>query len=98
MTIILPHRLGQAEALKRIKNLLKDLKKQFGERIEDLAEHWDGPKGTFSFRAMGAAVSGTVEVREDQVALDGHLPWAAMLFRSTIEQTIRERGEELLAA
>lgn len=98
MRISIPHSLPPAEALKRIKKLLTDLKKEHGDKIQDLEEWWDGPVGTFNFSVMGSAVSGTLEVREGEVVLDGKLPWAAMLFKGKIEQTIREQGEALLAA
>jgi predicted NBD/HSP70 family sugar kinase len=93
----IPHQLPVAEALKRIKTLISESKKQFGDKVTDVEEHWDGNRGTFSFTAMGFTVSGTLDVKKKEVELDGNLPWAALPFKRRIEETIREKGEELLS-
>lgn len=41
-------------------------------------------------------MSGTLQVGEDTVMITGELPFAAILFRNTIENTIREKAMELL--
>ena len=91
------HSLTQEEAVKRIKNLLNDVKTQFADKIRDLHEEWDGNVGKFDFSAMGFPVSGTLTVKTSQVDISGHLPFAAILFKGKIESTIRERAETLLA-
>ncbi|MFA6432791.1 MAG: polyhydroxyalkanoic acid system family protein [Candidatus Paceibacterota bacterium] len=92
-----PHSLPQGEALLRIKKLLGEVKTQFADKISDLQEQWTGNTGTFSFSAMGFSISGNLTVGQDQVKLDGKLPFAAMFFKGKIEQTVRERAESLLA-
>jgi len=90
------HNLTQDEATKRIKNLLNDVKTQFAGKISDLHEEWDANTGTFDFRAMGFAVSGTLTVQTSRIDISGNLPFAAMLFKRKIESTIRDRAETLL--
>jgi hypothetical protein len=63
--------------------------------VSDLQEQWSGNSGTFSFRAMGFAISGSLNVKPSEVELRGEFPWAAKPFQGTIEQTIRERAEKL---
>lgn len=92
-----PHSLSQEKALNRVKNLLGQVKNQFADKISDLNENWDGNVGTFSFKAMGFAVSGTLTVTPAEVKLEGTIPWAASLFKGKIQDTIRERASELLA-
>ena len=96
MSMTIPHQLGEQEALSRIKGMWGDVKAQYGERITDLHEEWRGSSGDFSFKAMGFALAGTLQVRDREVAIDGDLPWAAKPFQGTIEATIRERAERLL--
>jgi len=92
-----PHSLPQDDAVARLKQLLGNVRREHADRIQDLQEHWNENVGTFRFSAMGFAVSGTVEVTPTEVQLSGTLPFAASLFKSKIEATIRERAAELLA-
>jgi hypothetical protein len=91
------HKLTQEVALKRIKKLLQDVKKQYGNKITDLKETWKGNKGTFSFSAMNYDISGTLEVKKDSAELGGYIPWSLGLFKGKIEKMIRERAEKLLS-
>ena len=91
------HKLSQDEALRRIKNLLTEVKTQFADKISDLHEQWDGNGGTFSFSAMGFSISGVLAVKSDKVELLGKLPFAASFFIGKIEAIIRDRAEKLLA-
>ena len=90
------HNLTQDEAVKRVKNLLNDVKTQFADKISDLHEEWDGHTGRFHFSAMGFPVSGTLTVKTSQVEISGNLPFAAMLFKGTIKSAIKDRAETLL--
>ena len=97
MQVTVPHELGRDEALDRVKNLLSDMKAQYGDKITDLQENWTGNGGTFSFKAMGFKLSGSLDVTDDAMKLNGDFPWAAKPFQGTVEATIRERAERLLA-
>ena len=97
MTIVIPHALTVEEAMGRIQNLLTDIKKDYGDRVSDLQEQWSDDRGEFSFRAMGFAVSGTLQVRPGEVVLNGKYPLAAVPFKSKIESMIRDRATQLLA-
>lgn len=97
LNMTVSHQLPQDEALRRIKSLLREVKTQFADKISNLNEQWDGNAGRFSFSAIGFSISGTLTVRDDEVELSGNLPFAAMFFKGTIESTIREKAEALLA-
>ena len=96
LNMVVPHGLTQDEAVRRIKNLLDDMKTQFADKVSDLHEEWDGNIGKFNFSAMGFPVSGTLTVKTSQVEISGNLPFAAMFFKGKIESTIRDRAETLL--
>lgn len=91
------HRLSAQEALARIKCLLGGVKEQHADKISDLKEGWRGSVGSFSFTAMGFAVSGTLTVSRGEVDLDATIPWMAIPFKGKIESVIRPRAVELLA-
>ena len=92
-----PHKLSQDEALRRIQGLLADLKAQHADRFSDLQETWTDHDGRFSVTAMGFKLAGSLSVKPASVELNGDLPFAAVPFKSRIEQVLRERAERLLA-
>ncbi len=53
---------------------------------------------SFSVKTMGVGVSGSIAVAPARVAVDLNLPWAAMLFKRTIEDRLRQELERLLAS
>jgi putative polyhydroxyalkanoate system protein len=97
MSMQIPHTLGQDEARQRIEGMISTLKDQYGDKISDLHEEWTGDTGKFSAKAMGFNLKGTLKVTDNELMVDGDLPWAAKPFQGTIEATIRERAERLLA-
>jgi hypothetical protein len=90
------HHLSQDEALKRIKNLLSETKKEHGDKIGDLKETWDGNVGYFSFNTKGFDISGTLTVGPSTVELNGKIPFVVSLFKGKIIRAIDEKAAELL--
>jgi len=97
MTVTVTHHLSQEDALKRVQDLLQNLKSDLGDKITGLRESWSGNACEFSFNAAGLRISGTLNVTSDHARVEGKLPFAAGLFKSKIESTIRDRAEKLLA-
>lgn len=97
-TVKVQHQLGKDEALRRIKGMLSGAQHADGSRISDLEETWTEDGGAYSFKVGGFKVSGTVEVTDTEVEIDLDYPMAARPFRSTIESTLRDRTQTLLAA
>lgn len=97
MKMSIAHELSEAEALKRIKKLLGETKKQYGDLVTDLTEKWVGNKGTFSFTTKGYTLAGTIVVKPGVVLLEGELPWMLRFMQGKIEKIIRDRAKELLS-
>ncbi|MBC7826791.1 MAG: polyhydroxyalkanoic acid system family protein [Chitinophagaceae bacterium] len=93
----IPHNLSQQEAKRRIQELLPKMKSDYADQIKDLHEEWKDNTGKFSFSIMGFAVSGTLNVNESTVDLDGNLPFAATFFKGKIKSVIQEKAQEILA-
>jgi hypothetical protein len=91
------HKLTQEEAKKRIANLLADCRNRFAGQISDVAESWHGLVNSFSFKAMGFAVSGQLDVQPAQVRIELNLPWAAIPIKGRIESEILTHARQLLA-
>lgn len=90
------HSLGKEAAMTRIKSLLSKMKADHGDMINDLEEVWNHDGSVFSFRIMGMKVKGNFKVAADHVIIQGDLPLAALPFKKTIEDRIREEAARLL--
>lgn len=97
LDITIPHELPQQEALTRIKGLLAKLQREQTGTISDVSEKWNGNEGEFSFSAKGFNLAGKIKVENDEVSINGQLPFALSFFKSKISQTIKEKAGELLS-
>ncbi len=96
MKVTVNHKLTSAEAKDRISKLVFALKKQYKDKITNISESWNGYKNDFSFRMQGMKIVGNILVTENNVTVNGKLPFMAMPFKSMIESTIKEKASELL--
>jgi hypothetical protein len=97
LQLIIPHRLGQEEALVRLKNLLGKVKQRYQTQVGDLQETWTENVVQFGFKTYGFAVSGQMAVEPSDVRFDAKIPMAAMMFKGKIEQTLRDEINRVLA-
>jgi hypothetical protein len=97
LDLSIPHQLSQEEALRRIKNLLSDAKRDHGDMIDKLEETWDDNTGHFSFSAKGYDVSGSLEVLPNSIELTSKVPFAVSLFKGMITSMITQKAKELLS-
>src|SRR5665647_1363482 len=92
----IPHNLTQSEALTRIQNFLPELMAQYPDKIKDLEKSWNDFSGVFRFKISGFKVSLSIDIEESAVVIKGDIPFAALLFKGQIEETIRAKAMELL--
>jgi putative polyhydroxyalkanoate system protein len=97
LTMDVPHELGKEEAGRRLKEKFSVVREKFGGQVNGLSETWDGDQLNFGFSAMGMKIAGTVTVGESDVRMAADLPFAAMMFKGTIESRIRGELGDLLA-
>jgi DNA-binding transcriptional regulator GbsR (MarR family) len=83
-----PHQLGTTQATERLKQFIEHTREQYKDLVSDLEGDWNDSRLTFSFKAYGLKISGTLAVDETAARLSGHLPFAALAFRGKIEQSI----------
>ncbi|HEY3913861.1 MAG TPA: polyhydroxyalkanoic acid system family protein [Verrucomicrobiae bacterium] len=95
--LAVPHALGADEAKKRVTNLVAQTRQDFGGKVSDLSEAWNGFVNTFSFRAIGFSVTGKLEAQPAQVVVDIDLPFAALPFKGRIESELLAHARALLA-
>ncbi len=90
------HALGQDEALRRLKEKLAEVESTHGDQVKDLRQQWDGNTLSASCKALGMSLGGTLTVEDSQVKIDAKVPLAAMVFKATIKQRVREEISVLL--
>ncbi len=95
--ISVPHNLGADEAKQRIVQLMTETKGKFGNQVSNLEESWNGNHGTIRFKAMGFPVSGDLYVEAAAVRVEINLPFAALPFKSKIENDLSTRAKALLS-
>ena len=82
------HKLGQEEATARLKKLLDQVRKQYSDFVTELQGDWAENVLTFSLTTYGFKIDGTLTVEDQLARLSGNLPFAALVFRGKIEQSI----------
>jgi hypothetical protein len=96
LTVHVPHDLPVPEAVSRLQNFLEEVRRDHGDRVSNVRGEWLDQTLLFGFTAMGMQIDGHLVVSEEVVRVTGNLPFAAALFRGTIERTIRTELEKLL--
>jgi hypothetical protein len=95
--VAVAHQLGREAARSRVETFLESVQRDYAAHISNVQGGWTGDALQFSFTATGLPISGTMLVDESAVQVSGPLPFAAVLFRGRIEQTIRDELQKLLS-
>jgi putative polyhydroxyalkanoate system protein len=96
LAINVPHTLGAAEATARLKTFFDKLKSRHQDKMSNLEERWDGNRLDYAFSTFGFNIKGDLQIEENEVKVNGSLPFAAMMFKGKIEQSVREELEKAL--
>lgn len=98
------HKVGQAEAIRRINQLLDDLvQREFpqGITVQNFTRNWSANVARFSFKAeksfFGVTIAGVVRVDDELITLDLDLPGLVTTFVSEdeIRQVINQQLVDL---
>jgi len=71
---------------------MTNLESQYGHYATDIDKSWDGDRLTFSVKAKGMSGSGSLEITDSEVIVDGKLPLMARPFESRIKSTIEREA------
>lgn len=96
LVVSIPHKLGKAEAMRRVKEGLGTTRGKFGHLLTVEQEDWSGDHVAFQVRAMAQTASGTIDFAEDSVCLKVELPWLLARLAEGIQKVIRKEGTLLL--
>jgi hypothetical protein len=96
LIVSIPHRLGKAEAIRRLKAGLTTAQAQFGSVFSIDEEAWTDGHLQFRISALRQPISGTIDVAEDHARLEVQLPWLLAQIAGKIQQTIEKQGTIML--
>ena len=96
LIVVIPHRLGKDEALRRIKDGLGRAKTEFASLLTLEQETWTGDRLTFGVKALTQRASGTIDVYEGAVRLEVTLPWLLAHFAHAAQRVIGQKGQLML--
>jgi putative polyhydroxyalkanoate system protein len=95
VTVTIPHELGRAEARRRVEAGFGDLSRHLGG-LGAVTRSWDGDRLSFSFAAMGQAISGAIEVADRSVNLEVILPNLLAMMAGKVKGRLQKEGQLLL--
>jgi putative polyhydroxyalkanoic acid system protein len=96
LVVVIPHRLGKDEALRRIKDGLGRARAEFGWLLSLEEEVWSGDRLTFRVTALGQHASGIIDVYEAGVRFEVTLPWLLARFAHAAQRVIGQKGQLML--
>ena len=96
LIVVIPHRLGKDEALRRIKDGISRAKTEFAWLLSLEEEVWTGDRLSFRVSALGQRASGFIDVYEANVRLEVILPWLLARFAQAAQRVIGRKGQLML--
>jgi hypothetical protein len=96
LIVSIPHHLGRAEALRRIKSGIATARTNYSSVLAIHEETWTGDRLTFNVSALGQSASGLIDVADDHVRLEVTLPWLLAKLAEKFTPAIRKEGTLLL--
>jgi putative polyhydroxyalkanoic acid system protein len=96
VTVIVPHRLGKDEALRRLKEGFARSNGQLGAIIAIEQETWQGDTLQFRMRALGQSAAASIEVLEDALRIEVSLPWLLAKAAKRLLPILRKQATLLL--
>lgn len=91
------HDLGKDEAKQRLSRFVERLREQYAQQVSDVEGTWCDDTLDFRLTTYGIKIAGKLLVYEDRVAVEGDIPFSAMMFKGKIADSIRQGLERALA-
>ncbi len=96
VTVVINHRLGKAEAVRRLKEGLTHTS-QLGSMIAIDQATWQGDTLCFSMRALGQSAAASIEVLDDALRIEVSLPGLLAKVVKRLIPILRKEATALLA-
>ena len=95
IVVTLPHQLGKAEALRRLKTSFGDAQSS-GAGLLVFKNQWSGDHLDFRASILGQNTTGTVDVAEDHVRLEVKLPLLLSMLANKAKALMEKQGKLML--
>ena len=95
IVVSLPHRLGKAEALRRLQASFNDAQLSSGGFFL-FKNQWSGDHLDFRASMLGQTTTGAIDVAEDHVRLEVQLPWLLSLLANKAKALVEKQGKLML--
>ena len=95
--VVLAHRHGKAEATRRIKAGLEDVRTRYAAQLKVAEEKWEGDRLAFRAAVLGQTVVGTIDVADDNARAEVKLSWFWSHMLKPAEEIIRQEGTKMLS-
>jgi len=96
VTVIIGHRLGKVEAVRRLKEGFACTNGHLGGMIAMEQETWQGDTLRFRMRALGQTAAASIEVLEDALRIEVSLPWLLAKAAKRLLPILRKEASQLL--
>ncbi len=96
IVITLPHRLGAAEAKKRVAERMEILRRDYIDKFAHTEAVWNGDAADVRVVAFGQTVTGKVTVMSDALQIEVNLPWFLAALTGPIQKVLKNNAEETL--
>ena len=96
VTVIVGHRLGKVEAVRRLKESFARTNGHLGAMIAMEQETWEGDTLRFRMRALGQSAAASIEVLEDALRIEVWLPWLLAKAATRLLPILRKEATRLL--
>jgi hypothetical protein len=96
VTVIIAHRLGKDEAVRRLKESFTRNNGHLGAMIAMEQETWHGDTLRFRMRALGQTAAASIEVLEDALRIEVTLPWLLAKAANRLLPILRKEASRLL--
>lgn len=96
VVVVVPHRLGKEEAVRRLQGGLGRLRESLGGAVRPLQETWSGHHLDFRWSLLGQTASGSLEVEDAHVRVEIELPWLLARLAEKAKSALHKQGRLLL--
>jgi len=96
VTVVIGHRLGKDEAVRRLKEGFARTNGHLGPMIAMEQETWQEDTLRFRLRALGQTASARIEVLEDALRIEVSLPWLLANAAKRLLPILRKEATRLL--
>lgn len=97
ITVTVPHKLGEAEARRRLDEGFHKLAAQLGGGgLAQIDKQWEGERLLFRVRALGQAVTGHADTFPEHVRIEVVLPGFLGMLAGKIQDGLQASGRLLL--